>query len=330
MLVSEFDYELPAELIAQHPAKERAASRLLHLQATSGALEDLAFGDLPQLVDSRDVVVINDTRVLKARLFGRKPSGGKVEVLVERALGPREALALIRAGHSPKPGAQVLLGEDVRITIEGRADDLYRVRFSKDIDEVLERFGNVPLPPYIAHPPQAEDGERYQTVYAEKPGAVAAPTAGLHFDRATLRAIEARGATIARVTLHVGAGTFQPVRGETVESHRMHRERYWIPAETMRAIAARRVLAVGTTTLRSLESAARTGALVGETDLFIYPGFEFRVVGRLLTNFHLPRSTLLMLVSAFAGRENIRKAYAHAIEKRYRFFSYGDAMLIER
>jgi S-adenosylmethionine:tRNA ribosyltransferase-isomerase len=330
MLVSEFDYELPPELIAQHPAKERAASRLLHLHAPSGALEDLAFGELPQLVDSLDAVVINDTRVLKARLFGRKPSGGKVEVLVERALGPREALALIRAGHSPKPGVQVLLGDDVRITVEGRADDLYRVRFSEDIDKVLERFGNVPLPPYITHSPQAEDAERYQTVYAEKPGAVAAPTAGLHFDRATLRAMEARGATLARLTLHVGAGTFQPVRGETVEAHRMHSERYSIPAETLRVIAGRRVLAVGTTSLRALEAAARTGAPAGETDLFIYPGFEFRVVGRLLTNFHLPRSTLLMLVAAFAGRENVRKAYAHAIEKRYRFFSYGDAMLIER
>jgi S-adenosylmethionine:tRNA ribosyltransferase-isomerase len=329
MLVSEFDYELPAELIAQHPLPQRSASRLLRLDAKSGALEDRAFTDLASLVDARDALVINDTRVVKARLFGRKRSGGKVEVFVERALGARRALALLRAGHTPKPGSEILIGTDVSVTVQARAEDLYAVTFSHDIDAVLERFGAVPLPPYIAHPPQRDDAERYQTVYAMAPGAVAAPTAGLHFDEALLQKIRDRGARILPITLHVGAGTFQPVRGETVESHRMHKERYVIPSETMKAISGRRVLAVGTTSLRTIESAARSGALSGETDLFIYPGFEFRRVRRLLTNFHLPRSTLLMLVSAFAGRDHIKRAYAHAIAKRYRFYSYGDAMLIE-
>ncbi len=328
MRVSEFDYELPAALIAQHPAPERTASRLLHVQA-DGALEDLAFADLPSLVDARDTLVLNDTRVVKARLRGRKKSGGKAEVFVERALDSERALAMIRAGHSPKPGTQFVLADDVTVTVEGRMEDLYRVRFSQDVDSVLERLGEVPLPPYITHAPQPEDAERYQTVYASAPGAVAAPTAGLHFDEALLRAIEARGARIATLTLHVGAGTFQPVRVEEVEAHRMHKERYRISGEAMRALQGRRVLAVGTTSLRALESAARTGALEGETDLFITPGFQFRAVNRLLTNFHLPRSTLLMLACAFAGRERIFEAYRHAIAGGYRFFSYGDAMLIE-
>jgi S-adenosylmethionine:tRNA ribosyltransferase-isomerase len=328
MLVSEFDYELPAELIAQHPAGRRSASRLLHLHA-SGAIEDLAFSDLPRLVDERDVLVLNDTRVIKARLAGRKATGGKVELFVERLLAPREALALIRASHPPAAGSELIIGEGIRVRVEGRAEDLYRVSFAEDIDAVLERFGAVPLPPYITHPPDAADAERYQTVYAAVPGAVAAPTAGLHFDAATLQAIEARGATLARLTLHVGAGTFQPVRADTVEAHRMHKEHYSISPETFSALKERRVLAVGTTSLRALESAARSGELVGDTDLFIYPGYRFRLVRRLLTNFHLPRSTLLMLVSAFAGRERILAAYHHAIAQRYRFFSYGDAMLIE-
>jgi S-adenosylmethionine:tRNA ribosyltransferase-isomerase len=327
MLVSEFDYALPPELVAQHPAPSRTASRLLHLDAATGALRDLAFADLPGLVDARDVVVLNDTRVIKARLAGRKRSGGKIELFVERALGAREALALIKASHPPAPGSDVLV-DDIPIAIEGREGELYRVRFSQDIDGVLERFGAVPLPPYIRHAPAADDAERYQTVYATQPGAVAAPTAGLHFDAAMLKKIESRGAQIARLTLHVGFGTFQPVRTDVVEEHRMHRERYSIPEATFKAISGKRVLAVGTTSLRALESHALKKG--GETDLFIYPGFEFRVVNRLLTNFHLPKSTLLMLVSAFAGTENIRKAYRHAVEKRYRFFSYGDAMLIER
>jgi S-adenosylmethionine:tRNA ribosyltransferase-isomerase len=327
MLVSEFDYDLPPELIAQHPTPQRTGSRLLHLDATSGALRDLAFTDLPGLVDARDVVVLNDTRVVKARLAGRKQSGGKVELFVARALGARDALALIKASHPPANGSEVLV-DDITITIQGREGELYRVRFSQDIEAVLERLGAVPLPPYIRHAPHADDAERYQTVYAAMPGAVAAPTAGLHFEEKTFEDIRRRGATIAKLTLHVGFGTFQPLRTDVVEEHRMHRERYSIPEATFQAIAGKRVLAVGTTSLRALESHALKKE--GETDLFIYPGFEFRVVQRLLTNFHLPKSTLLMLVSAFAGTQNIRNAYRHAVENRYRFFSYGDAMLIER
>jgi S-adenosylmethionine:tRNA ribosyltransferase-isomerase len=268
--------------------------------------------------------------VIKARLAGRKASGGRIELFVERIAAPREALALIRASHPPAPASTLLVGARVRVTVMAREQDLYRVAFAEDVAGVLERFGAVPLPPYIAHPPAEEDAERYQTVYARVPGAVAAPTAGLHFDAAMLSAIEAHGATVVKLTLHVGAGTFQPVRSDTVEAHRMHRERYSIPRQTVNSLENRRVLAVGTTSLRALESAARSGELEGETDLFIYPGFEFRVVARLLTNFHLPKSTLLMLVAAFAGKERILEAYHHAIALRYRFFSYGDAMLIER
>jgi S-adenosylmethionine:tRNA ribosyltransferase-isomerase len=326
--VSEFDYELPAELIAQHPAPSRTASRLLHLQP-GGTLEDRMFSDLPALVDERDTLVLNDTRVIKARLFGRKASGGQVEVFVERIIEPRIALALMRAGHPPKAGMQVLIN-DVQASVEGREGELYRVAFSEDVERVLERHGSVPLPPYITHAAQAQDAERYQTVYAARPGAVAAPTAGLHFDSRMLERLRKRGARIATLTLHVGFGTFQPLRTDVVEAHRMHRERYSIPDETLQAIAGRRTLAVGTTSLRALEAAAATGETSGETDLFIHPGYEFQVVDRLLTNFHLPKSTLLMLVCAFAGRDNILRAYRHAIEERYRFFSYGDAMLIER
>jgi S-adenosylmethionine:tRNA ribosyltransferase-isomerase len=328
MLVSEFDYELPAGLIAQHPAPQRSASRLLHLHA-SGKIEDRAFSDLPQLVDARDALVLNNTRVIKARLAGRKASGGKIELFVERVLGPHEALALIRASHPPAAGSELRVGHEIPVRVEGREGDLYRVRFLESLDSVLERFGAVPLPPYIGHPPDQADAERYQTVYAAVPGAVAAPTAGLHFDSPILQQIEERGAAVEKITLHVGAGTFQPVRVDTVEAHTMHRERYSIPPETMKVISTRRVLAVGTTSLRALESAARSGELEGDTDLFIYPGFRFKVVKRLLTNFHLPKSTLLMLVSAFAGKERILEAYHHAIHERYRFFSYGDAMLIE-
>jgi S-adenosylmethionine:tRNA ribosyltransferase-isomerase len=328
MLVSEFDYELPAGLIAQHPAPQRSASRLLHLHA-SGEIEDRAFSDLPQLVDARDALVLNDTRVIKARLAGRKASGGKIELFVERVLGPHEALALIRASHPPAAGSELRVGHEIPVRVEGREGDLYRVRFLESLDSVLERFGAVPLPPYIVHKPDQADAERYQTVYAAVPGAVAAPTAGLHFDSHILQQIEERGAAVEKITLHVGAGTFQPVRVDTVEAHTMHRERYSIPPETMKVISTRRVLAVGTTSLRALESAARSGELEGDTDLFIYPGFQFKVVKRLLTNFHLPKSTLLMLVSAFAGKERILEAYHHAIHRRYRFFSYGDAMLIE-
>jgi S-adenosylmethionine:tRNA ribosyltransferase-isomerase len=329
MLVSEFDYDLPSELVAQHPVPQRSASRLLHLDAASGTLQDLKFSDLPLLVEPHDALVLNDTRVVNARLAGRKASGGKIELFIERALDKREALALIKASHPPAPGSEVFIGK-VAVSVEAREGELYRVRFSQDIDGVLERFGAVPLPPYIRHAPQADDLERYQTVYAKVPGAVAAPTAGLHFDEGMLKKLERKGATIAKVTLHVGFGTFQPVRVDEIEAHRMHRERYRISREVMSSIAGKRILAVGTTSLRALEAAALSGQLEGETDLFVTPGFEFRVAKRLLTNFHLPRSTLLMLVAAFAGLENTRKAYAHAIAERYRFFSYGDAMLIDR
>jgi len=324
--LAEFDYQLPRELIAQHPARERSASRLLHLDGSTGALRDLAFADLPDLVDARDTLVLNDTRVIKARLFGRKSTGGRIELFVERIVGEREALALTHSGHPLKAGHRLTVGDGVAVEVLGREADLARVRFAEPVAAVLERCGAVPLPPYIAHPAGPADAERYQTVFAERPGAVAAPTAGLHFDQEMLEKIQSRGAAIAKLTLHVGAGTFQPVRAERIEEHRMHSERYFIPESTRQIISGKRVLAVGTTTLRALESNADSG----ETDLFIYPGFRFRVVERLLTNFHLPKSSLLMLVSAFGGMENVRKAYAHAIEQRYRFFSYGDAMLIER
>jgi len=339
MRVADFDYALPEELIAQHPPAERSQSRLLHLEGATGALQDLMFADFPALVGERDVLVLNDTRVVKARLAGRKASGGQIEIFVERTLGESDALALIRASHPPPAGSALLVGDGVRIEVLAREGELYRLRFhDARVADVLERYGAVPLPPYIAHAPDARDAERYQTVYAEHPGAVAAPTAGLHFDRAMLARLEARGVRIARVTLHVGLGTFQPVRVEHVEGHRMHRERFEVPQAAVDAIGAARaaggrVLAAGTTALRALESAALGGGLeaaAAETDLFVYPGFRFRVVDRLLTNFHLPRSSLLMLVAAFAGLENIRRAYAHAIDRRYQFFSYGDAMLIER
>jgi S-adenosylmethionine:tRNA ribosyltransferase-isomerase len=330
MQVADFDYVLPDELIAQHPARERAASRLLRLDAASGRFEDLKFSELPALVGPQDAIVLNDTRVLKARLPGRKSSGGRVELLVERVTGEREALALSHSGHPLKAGHRLAVGDGVGAEVIGREADLVRVRFAEPVAGLLERCGGVPLPPYIRHAPDAGDAERYQTVYARAPGAVAAPTAGLHFDESILKRISERGASVSTLTLHVGAGTFQPVRGDNVEAHRMHGERYSIPAETLDALRGKRALAVGTTTLRALETYAVTGKREGESALFIYPGFRFRVVERLLTNFHLPRSTLLMLVAAFAGLENIRRAYAHAVRERYRFFSYGDAMLIER
>ncbi len=330
MKLADFDYQLPGELIAQHPASERTASRLLHLDGRSGALRDLAFTELPGLVDASDAVVLNDTRVIKARLRGTKSTGGKVELFVERITGEREALALSHSGHPLKAGHRLSVGDGVAVEVLGRESDLVRVRFAEPVAAVLERCGAVPLPPYITHPPGPQDAERYQTVFADRPGAVAAPTAGLHFDLNMLKRIQERKANIAKITLHVGAGTFQPVRTESIAEHHMHAERYFIPASTRKAIAGKRVLAVGTTSLRALESAALSGASSGETDLFIYPGFRFRAVDRLLTNFHLPKSSLLMLVAAFAGLEKIKHAYAHAIERHYRFFSYGDAMLIER
>jgi S-adenosylmethionine:tRNA ribosyltransferase-isomerase len=337
--VDDFDYALPPQLIAQHPAASRAASRLLHL-APGGRLADRLFTDLPGLLSPGDVLVFNDTRVIKARLPGTKDTGGRVEVLVERVLGPHEALAQIRASHAPRTGTRLRLVNAVDATVLDRTDDLFRLRFDGETSvlELLERHGEVPLPPYITHPPGAEDEARYQTVYARTPGAVAAPTAGLHFDEPLLAALRDRGVDLAFLTLHVGAGTFQPVRTRSIDEHRMHAERYEIPPATADAVRRARaagcsVVAVGTTALRAIEAASRDDGIVagpGETDLFITPGFRFRVVDRLVTNFHLPKSTLLMLVSAFAGIDPIRAAYRHAIAQRYRFFSYGDAMLIDR
>jgi S-adenosylmethionine:tRNA ribosyltransferase-isomerase len=336
LTVDDFDYELPAELIAQHPAPARTTSRLLRLAA--GGVSDHAFADLPQFLSAGDVLVLNDTRVVKARLPGIKDSGGRVEVLIERALDAREALAQVRASHAPQPGARLRLAGAVDARVVAREDDLFRLRFDGEVLEVLERHGQVPLPPYITHPPAAEDEARYQTVYARAPGAVAAPTAGLHFDEPLIERLRARGVEVAFLTLHVGAGTFQPVRTRDIAAHRMHAERYEIPVATVAAVQraraqGRHVVAVGTTSLRALESSARGGELTaggGETDLFITPGYRFRVVDRLVTNFHLPKSTLLMLVAAFAGIEPVRAAYRHAIAARYRFFSYGDAMLVDR
>ena len=292
------------------------------------------------LLDPGDVLVVNDTRVIKARLHGRKDSGGEVEVLVERVLDAHRAIAQVRASKTPKPGRKLLLGEGVEAEVLGRRGEFFELRFDAPVLDTLARHGEVPLPPYITHEAIGEDESRYQTVYAREPGAVAAPTAGLHFDRTLLDAVRARGVEIATVTLHVGAGTFQPVRVEDLSQHVMHSEWYGIAQAAVDAIARARkkngrVVAVGTTTLRALESAVASGegvlaAGAAETRLFIVPGYRFRLVDRLVTNFHLPRSTLLMLVSAFAGTENIRRAYAHAVAERYRFFSYGDAMLLER
>jgi len=317
---------------------DRAASRLLHVG--SQHLTDLRFSDLPRLIEPGEVLVFNDTRVIKARLYGRKPSGGKVEALIERVPEPRCARALLRTSHAPKPGSMLLFGnadETVAATVTARRDDFFELRFDYDVLDLLDRHGHVPLPPYISHGDTTDDEARYQTVYAAQPGAVAAPTAGLHFTDELLAALRAKGAVCVNITLHVGAGTFQPVRVERIAEHRIHAERYRITSDAAAAISAaraegRRVTAVGTTSLRALESAAAGGKVAagaGETRLFITPGYRFKVVDRLITNFHLPRSTLLMLVCAFAGIERIRTAYARAIAQRYRFFSYGDAMLLE-
>jgi len=336
----DFDYRLPNELIAQHPASERSSSRLLRVGAD--ALSDHGFGELPSLLSDGDLLVFNDTRVIKARLYGRKQTGGRVEILVERVLGSNEALAQMRVSKPPAAGARLVLEEDIAVDVLEHAGELYRLRFNEPVLQVLEKRGRVPLPPYITHAALDEDESRYQTVYAREPGAVAAPTAGLHFDQALLDTLRARGIAFASLTLHVGAGTFQPVRVKDLAQHRMHAEWYSIPEATCRAVSdARRrkarIIAVGTTTVRALESAARQvedhweltpGS--GETRLFIVPGYRFRIVERMITNFHLPRSTLLMLVCAFGGRDAVLAAYEHAVRQRYRFFSYGDAMLIDR
>jgi S-adenosylmethionine:tRNA ribosyltransferase-isomerase len=338
MHLDQFDFDLPTELIAQHPPERRGQSRLLHLDGSSGCLRDLVFRDLLELAAPGDLLVFNDTRVIKARLFAEKSSGGKVELLIERVLGPKHALALLRASHAPRSGAVLKLAGTAQVKVIERRGEFYLLEFGGGLTvlEWLERCGSVPLPPYIARPPDVEDEARYQTVYAEVPGAVAAPTAGLHFDPYMLERLRGKGVELAFLTLHVGAGTFQPVRVSHIEEHRMHREWYRLPQATLDAIALTRsgggrVAAVGTTTLRALESAHRAGtprAGEAETDLFIRPGFRFQVVDRMITNFHLPRSTLLMLVCAFAGLDNTLRAYRHAVAQRYRFFSYGDAMLL--
>ena len=340
MRASDFDYSLPKALIAQHPAKERSASRLLRLDGKTGATHDALFRNLPDYIDARDIMVFNDTRVIKARLFGEKASGGRIEILIERVLGAQRALAQVRASKAPKAGSTLMLAGSIEATVIVRHDDLYELQFAgeEDLFALLEHHGQLPLPPYIRHAPDEKDAARYQTVYARHPGAVAAPTAGLHFDAAMLAALQAKGVLIAHVTLHVGAGTFQPLRDDDISRHVMHSECYRIGEECVAAIQAAkarggRVIAVGTTSLRTLEAAAQSGELKagsGETALFITPGYEFRVVERLFTNFHLPKSTLLMLVAAFAGSDNVKSAYAHAVQQRYRFFSYGDAMLVEK
>ena len=340
MRLDDFDYHLPAELIAQAPAAERSASRLLHLDGVTGELRDRRFAEVIELLRPGDLLVLNDTRVIKARLTGRKATGGRIEVLIERVLDQHHAQAQVRASHAPQAGSVLLLNDAVEAQVVDRHGDLYRLRFAGDADvfTLLDRHGSVPLPPYIAHTPDAGDEARYQTVYAKAPGAVAAPTAGLHFDAALLDALRARGVGAAYVTLHVGAGTFQPVRVQDLAAHQMHGEWYNLPQATVDALRATRaaggrVVAVGTTSLRALETAAAGGEPVAgdaETKLFVLPGYRFRIVDRLITNFHLPKSTLLMLVSAFGGIDNIRRAYRHAIALRYRFFSYGDAMLIDR
>ena len=334
--LSDFDFELPQELIAQVPLPQRSASRLLHVEPD--ALTDRTFAEIVDLLAPGDLLVFNDTRVLKARFYGIKGTGGKVEVLVERVLDTRSVLAQVRASKSPPAGSTMRLADAFEVTVGERAGEFYTLHFPSDVFELIEAHGRLPLPPYIEHEADAVDESRYQTVYAKEPGAVAAPTAGLHFDEALLQRLRVKGIKMAFVTLHVGAGTFQPVRSENLAEHKMHSEWYTIPQETVDAVTAtqaagRDVVAVGTTSMRALESASQTGELragSADTNLFITPGYRFNTVTRLITNFHLPKSTLLMLVSAFAGYDRIQSAYRHAIEQRYRFFSYGDAMLLRR
>ncbi|MGW8394980.1 tRNA preQ1(34) S-adenosylmethionine ribosyltransferase-isomerase QueA [Pseudoduganella sp. HUAS MS19] len=332
--LSDFDFNLPPERIAQFPLPDRSASRLLHVDGK--ILHDRQFIDIVDQLQAGDLLVMNNTRVLKARFFGVKESGGKVEALVERVLDTRTVLAQVRASKSPGPGVKIRLADACDVTVGERAGEFYTLHFEADVFDLIERYGRLPLPPYIEHAPGEVDETRYQTVFNKVPGAVAAPTAGLHFDEALLDKLRAKGVKFAYVTLHVGAGTFQPVRTENLAEHKMHTEWYTMPQETVDAVRAARaagrdVVAVGTTSLRALESASQGGSLEagsGDTNLFITPGYKFKTVTRLITNFHLPKSTLLMLVSAFAGFTEIRHAYQHAIANEYRFFSYGDAMLL--
>ncbi|MGJ8618980.1 MAG: tRNA preQ1(34) S-adenosylmethionine ribosyltransferase-isomerase QueA [Methylophilaceae bacterium] len=340
MKTQDFDFHLPDNLIAQHPAENRTASRLLYLNSVTGSIVDEQFLDIYHHLSSKDLLIFNDTRVIKARLFGKKATGGSAEVFIERVLNEHEAYALIRASRSPKLGSFIKLNDQIDVEVIGRDGDLFHVKFLTEMPllELLEQYGSLPLPPYITHPANATDEARYQTVFAKNAGAVAAPTAGLHFDETVLTQLKEKGVQIAYITLHVGAGTFQPVKVENIAEHKMHSEVYHIPTETINLIektriAGGKITAVGTTVLRALESAAQSEHIVAgnqETSIFITPGFAFKLVDRLLTNFHLPKSTLLMLVSAFAGYNNIRNAYQHAVKNEYRFFSYGDAMLLEK
>jgi S-adenosylmethionine:tRNA ribosyltransferase-isomerase len=335
---SDFHFDLPAELIAQQPLAERSASRLLVLDAQARRLDDRRFADLPGLLRRGDLLVWNDTRVLPARLAARKPSGGAVEILIERMAGPHEALAQLGASRKPKAGARMRLEDGTAVEVLGRDGEFFRLRFASDepLEALLARVGHMPLPPYIAREDDAADAERYQTVFARESGAVAAPTAGLHFDAAVIDALQGAGIETAALTLHVGAGPFQPMRAERLEDHVMHREWFRVGADLVERIRRTRanggrVIAVGTTVVRALESATRDGVLepfAGDTRIFIHPGYRITSIDGLITNFHLPESTLLMLVSALAGRDTILAAYRHAVEARYRFFSYGDAMLI--
>ncbi|MEZ5507649.1 MAG: tRNA preQ1(34) S-adenosylmethionine ribosyltransferase-isomerase QueA [Gammaproteobacteria bacterium] len=335
---TDFHYDLPDELIARYPAPERSASRLLVLDRQTGALQDRQFRNLPAFLRPGDLLVFNNTRVIPARLFGQKETGGKVEILVERMTGEQTCLAHVRASKSPKPGSRILIEGGGELLMEGREGELFQLRHTGEgsLLQRLEQCGHMPLPPYIDRADEALDQQRYQTVYAEKPGAVAAPTAGLHFDDRVLEQLRAKGVETAFVTLHVGAGTFQPVRADDIRDHQMHAEWLSVDADTVAHIQATkarggRVIAVGTTSVRCLETAAQSGQLQpfeGDTRIFIYPGYQFRVIDGLITNFHLPESTLIMLVSALAGQDNVLQAYRHAVAQRYRFFSYGDAMLI--
>ena len=332
--LSDFDFDLPPERIAQLPLPDRSASRLLHVDGQR--LIDRQFGDIVELLAPGDLLVMNDTRVLKARFFGVKETGGNVEVLVERVLDSRTVLAQVRASKSPKPGNKIRLADAFNVTTGERAGEFFTLTFDGNVFDLIEQHGRLPLPPYIEHDADEFDESRYQTVYSREPGAVAAPTAGLHFDQALLDKLRAKGVNFAYVTLHVGAGTFQPVRVEVLAEHKMHTEWYTVPQATVDAVLAAKaaghdVVAVGTTSLRALESASQSGRIEAgsaDTALFITPGYTFKTVSRLITNFHLPKSTLLMLVSAFAGYDEIKRAYAHAIASEYRFFSYGDAMLL--
>ena len=335
---TDFHYKLPTKLIAQLPLEQRSASRLLCFDRQSGHLDDREFSDLPGLLNPGDLLVFNNTKVIPARLYGNKASGGHVEILVERLLNQQECLAQVRASKSPKPGGKLILEDGSELLVLGREDSFFHLQaVGGDFMGLLQGLGHMPLPPYITREDTQRDRDRYQTVYAETPGAVAAPTAGLHFDQVLLKQLKEAGIRSTTVTLHVGAGTFQPVRVDNIEDHHMHAEWLEVPQSACEAIAAARacggrVVAVGTTAVRSLETAAQGGSLKpfsGDSRIFIYPPYQFRVVDAMITNFHLPESTLLMLVSAFAGRESTMAAYRHAVEQRYRFFSYGDAMLLQ-